>query len=258
LISHPDADALMRYFNELDTDRAKNEKVFFNLETVVYLKAFRVPGGKTGAKFSYDSDGKTQQVDLGPLGFKPIALSSEAMREANFKVLSGSVYACVRYTGYAQEQDIADNGKVKITKSYLPVEGTIKTASRIRVELKIEFDPDAPDGCYHISDYIPSGMRYLPSDQYGSIYGRYLWGSMRNDGQQMNGNLWRDTKREEGEPIPFDRPWNSEDGDKNSCTIVYLVSASLPGEFIEESAIIMPVTREFAAKTPRDAIRIAP
>ncbi|MEM1484543.1 Ig-like domain-containing protein [Oscillospiraceae bacterium PP1C4] len=272
ITSNPDADALIRFFHEAETDRAKNYKVLYNMEELTYVEHFSVPKGKDAAKFSYTVDGKTQEVELGELGFKPISMSYEAMQGANFKVLSGKVYAGVSYMDYASSTDIPENSKVKIEKIYTPVSGEMKTTQKVKVELKVTFDKDAPSGCYNITDYIPSGMRYMPAQDYKlNPRNDWCWSSVEDEGQRVYGYIYRDKKQEElpdvrdesmmvdVKMIPFPQEGEEPEGeqaDPNVYTLTYYVSASLAGEFVTESAYITPHTEGIAAKSARGKITI--
>ena len=140
------------------------------------------------------------------------------------------------------------------------------------MDLRITFTDDAPAGCYNITDYIPSGMRFMPSsDRYAEAVplggqGSQIQVVVENDGQQVRGFLYR------GEPVPLadrqdDGPDaafspttepvdDSQDAGSNTVTLSYYVSASLPGEFVSESAYITPHAEGVSAKTQRSEIII--
>lgn len=283
--SNPDADALMRYMNNLDQDRAKSYSTLGNLEMLCYINSF-IPAQKGAESFSYtDTQGETHKYTLENGGVEPLSMSYEALAAANFQV-SGNVYACALYTGYAEAAQIPDDERVQISKTYTPVAGDgISVSDRVRVDLTVRFSDDAPDGCYIISDYIPSGMRYM--ETYGESganpYFDWMWGRIDNEGQAVSGRIYRniafwreaqaaraeETAQEAGKnlsPLTGDvavqeKAIPSTSGEKtqndtNVYTLTYYVSAALPGEFVSESAYITPYIEGAAAKSERGTVTI--
>lgn len=253
LASHPDADALLRFLLAQQDARSRLEEPLYNLEMLAYVAHYTAPRGKEAGKFSYQIDGKTEHVELGELGLKPLSMSAEALETAEFKLLSGKVYATVGYTDYAQTTQLSDQSKVRIEKSYIPVSTKLETAGRVRVELKITFADDAPYGSYNISDYIPSGMRSMGTAQGGNhiwVSDR-LWGNVEFEGQQVRATIYRDKPDEEN-------PWPGDAVNPNEYKLQYYISAALPGEYVTERAFVTAHEGNTAAASQRGTIQIAP
>lgn len=287
--SNPDADALMRYMNNLDRDRAKSYSTLANLEMLCYINSF-TPPQKGAESFSYtDTQGEMQKRTLENGGIEPLSMSYEALKAANFQA-NGNVYACALYTGYADAAQIPDDERVQITKTYTPVAGDgIGVSDRVRVDLTVRFSDSAPDGCYIVSDYIPSGMRYMETSGVLGInpYFDWMWGGIDNEGQAVSGRIYRNiavwreaqaalTGQQSGEraapladsvaPLPDsaaaeERGTPSAGGaqvqkDTDVYTLTYYVSAALPGEFVSESAYVTPYIEGTAAKSERGMVTV--
>ena len=273
LAGHPDADAFMRYFLERDDDRARSQESLPHLEMLLYTNHTSAAYTKDQSVFRCVLEGGERTFELGAKGYQCLLLSREALAAAQFETVAGDLYAAVSYTGYAEEASAASASKVAIEKSYTTASGgSPKVGEQVRVDLRITFTDDAPAGCYNITDYIPSGMRFMPSsDRYAEAVppggqGSQIQVVVENDGQQVRGFLYR------GEPVPLadrqdDGPDaafspttepvdDSQDAGSNTVTLSYYVSASLPGEFVSESAYITPHAEGVSAKTQRSEITI--
>lgn len=277
--SHPDADPLMRFLNGADTDRARSE-VLPNLEQLAYIEHFKLPAGESAAKFSVTLDGERREISLAGRGCKSFSLGARALAEADF---SGSrdLYVCAAYTARAADAPAA-TGRLRVEKTYTPVGAdALARAGVARVDIRVTFAPDAPDGCYTVTDLIPAGMRYLPAQgrQYSSYW---TWSSVENEAQTVNGYIYRDREswereqRElaagEADPGYFDEEPEADDGsrgkvipssdgtaegeDPDAYTLTYYVSMPLSGKFVSESVYVTPHTEGLAAKSARGTIEI--
>lgn len=271
LISHEDADGLMLYLCEQGEGRSQHAfDGLVNLEMLAYLENFTPPKGEMKAKFSYVREGKTQEVTLGELGVKPIALSGEEFENANFQALSGEVMACIHYVDYVP-QTLAGQDALRITKTLTPVGGdNYQVAKKVRVDLTLHFGEDAPSGCYVIQDLVPAGMRYLPVPAGGGQpWFENCWGYLENDAQQISGYVFldRDTEFEIDERVQrwLDSGMSLEEAKENAgytdvseYTLSYYMNCVLPGEFVLEGAYGTPYVNGIAAKSEGGTVTILP
>ena len=171
-----------------------------SLELLAYLKNFGFEG-LPESKFSYMEDGKLQEVTLDERGMTTLSFYKDALEKADFKAISGDIAANVRTIAYSSGLSTAGEDLVQISKQYYPVyaENGFIAGQRVRVECTVTFSPDAPDGSYVFSDFIPSGMRYLPTQEgyRGSDYNGEISGFARNEGQKMNGYVYLQRMKEE-------------------------------------------------------------
>ena len=282
--SHPDAGPLMRFLNGADTDRARSE-VLPNLEQLAYLEHFKLPAGESAAKFSVTQNGERREISLSGRGCKSFSLSAQALAEADF---SGSkeLYACAAYTAHTADAGAATS-RLKVEKTYTPVGAdSLERAGTARVDIRVTFAPDAPDGCYTVSDLIPAGMRYLPAQSYQDANG-WMWGGVENEAQTVSGYIYRDRgswereqrelAAEEADPDFFAEEPVADDGARGKAipasdgvtdgggpdadgpdvyTLSYYVSMPLSGRFVSESVYVTPHTEGLMAKSARGTIEI--
>ena len=264
LISNEDASALMRYLNAQDNERSMSYTTLTNLEMLTYAENFTVPAGGKAGKFSYTLGGETKEEVLDGRGVKALTLNAQDFQSAKWKGLSGKLYAAVRHTVYTGALDVPPTSKLAISKTYTP-ENDFKVSGKRRVGLKVTFSDDAPSGCYQITDFIPSGMRFMPANGKFNPWQEWCWSTMEQDGQTVRGYLYRnkDIKQDENlDELELPRtspvPWDPDTEDPNVYVFTYFVSCVLPGEFVSESAYITPYEAGIAAKSERTTVTIQP
>ena len=254
LISDPDADGLMAYLCIPENSRTMNTQIVCDLEMLCYLNQFTPPMDGDVATFRYQLDGETQEVTLSTPAWKAVQMGKAQLQAANFEQVSGEVAVAVRYRDYAPHPT-ENSDQVIVTKQYIPLDGqTLETAGRVRVDVTLEFAEDAPEGCYTITDYIPSGMRWLNSiaSQYWNSTGSHL--TLNQDGQTVRGWFYRVLPEEENdseplqekvlvsEPVemPVEEPIADSPEENQPVVFTYYLTAVLPGEYAIE-----PVTVTF-------------
>lgn len=267
MISHEDATPLVQFFLERENDRSKTDNVLYNLEMLLYTERFRRPQDGEKARFRYTSGGAQTEVELGDLGVKTMVLGEQALKEANFETISGHVYAAVSYLSDQEPVELLDTDKVTLEKTYTVVGGgALHSGGRVRVDLKMQFDESAPDGCYDLTDYLPAGLRYMTNqtnDYQGIDPDNHYWYRLRQDGQTLRFLVYRSTKEpaavyeEVGRPNPgTEGEMDSQQSNPNEFTISYYASAALTGEFVIESAYVTPHMQGIAAKTERGSLTV--
>lgn len=153
VLNLPEAEYFARFLT-------KGEPVYdsYSLELMIYLKNY-TPKVEGRAEFTYTLNGKTETVTLDRFRGQLIRFSEEQFKNADFKVLSGSVYALTRYIGRVSEQN--DSPTLSVTKTMrgdFTVGGEITvTIHTERYALVDDVIPscgryiDKPDSCYHRS-----------------------------------------------------------------------------------------------------------
>lgn len=280
--SHEDAPYLARFFlNQEASRRSRTDSVLCQLELLAFAKSFTPEILKASPRFTYNNlEGKTQDVTLEAKQPFSAAMSAQGLAKADFKAVSGKLYASV--VCYEAPEAVAvsgSGGKLSVEKTYTPMapdnSGKVTVGGKVKVTVTVKFDPSAPVGCYTLTDTIPAGLRYLSADGY---YGRSYIGVV-NDGQTVTANLYRSPPQEdasalekeaettpvpdgaeeigvpaEEKSIPAVESADVQDETENEVTIVYYISAALPGSFITESAFVTPHVQELAARSGRGLI----
>lgn len=258
ITSNADADALMRYLNAQNNERSMSYTTLPNLEMLTYLEHFTVPYGEKTGKFSYTLDGETTDVVLDGKGIHTMAMNANDFQNVKFKNRKGDLFAAVNRTVSPDEAEVVPTNKLTITKQYTPQED-FQVGGKVRVDLTVTFSDDAPSGCYLVTDDIPSGMRYMPSEDSGPWY-KWCWSKMEQDGQTMRGYVYRDSMAaldDDDGRLPQQAP-PEQPIQRNVYTLTYFVSCMLPGEFVSESAYITPQEAGIAAKSERTTVTIKP
>lgn len=199
ILNLPEAEYFARYLTN-----GKPIYDSYSLELMVYLKNY-TPKVEGDAVFTYTLNGKTETVTLDRYRGHCIRFGEEQFKNADFKVISGSVYALTRYVGRVSEQnspssrsitksmsgDFTVGGEIKVsihTDPYASVDDVIPSCGRYI---------DKPDSCFH-----RSGQRVsLYTDEYGNASYRYR---ITTEGEYIvesavvqSGGLWGETPRKQ-------------------------------------------------------------
>lgn len=186
-LSHADANGLAQFLMNGASDSGK-EGVLWHLELLSYAKKIGEQGTDSG-KFAYESGGKTMEVAL-EQGAATISPDAATLRDGKFRAVSGSgkLYAAARV--WQPGNNAANSDFVEITKTYQPVDSTLRPGGQVKVTVRMKFREDAPYGMYTLSDYIPSGMRWLAAGEQRVYSDSAIWPILTQDGQKINGAVY--------------------------------------------------------------------
>lgn len=164
LLKLPEADYFARYlYNSKATSYES-----FAMELVVYLKNY-VPEVEGDAVFTYDLNGKTETVKLERYYGKRLQFGEEQLKNADFKVQSGSVLVMARYIGRISEQ--GSPAEINIIKT---MTGDFTPGGEVTVKIRSQkwcsVDDVIPScGRYSGTSWGRSGQRIsLFTDEYGN------------------------------------------------------------------------------------------
>lgn len=238
----PDADKIMQY---LLHNRSTED--LFLLEELVYLRWMQ-PQGKEKASVSYRRDGKTRTLDLGKMGMRFVRFVYEDFEQADIRQKNGNVGVKAFYTaGIRQvQQAAAGEADLRITRTMETTDGLpMRPGSIVRVVLEVQTG-DERINPYQlaVSDYIPSGMRWLGMDYIGEgsdPFGKGSWSGWRNisrQGQRVNflydvQDLNGEEYDEFGNLIP---PQPGEKTYPTEVTLTYYVRCAAPGDYVVDDA----------------------
>jgi len=232
MLKAPEAEGLVRYLAEIGTGYE-----LYLFEQIYYLTEMQ-PSGGAKASFSYVKDGKTETVTLDN-DMKSITFNKEQLEKAQFKVLSGEVYADVYYA--AAPDEAADESKrlVGLTKKIEPVGGGFAPGGLVKVTLTPDFtwlNAQVGDAVMVLDDYIPSGMRFERYQFEDYSRGWYL---DSRQGQRLHFVLY-------GAAIA--------PGYLNSVT--YYARISTPGDYVVESAYISSSSADTWGASERGTVHV--
>lgn len=197
---------------------AKND--IYLLEQMYYLTNCRPSGGEA-ASFSYVKNGETVTESLDN-GMISLNFSKEQLEKANFKVVSGNVFADAYYTAKPDEFGNAAANKLGLTKKVEAVgQNGFAVGALVKITLIPDFgnlDVNMSEGLLHIDDFIPAGMRFVRYEQ--------PYNSGVNSGWYLSSRA--------GQRLQF-----IVSGTKGYMSpIVYYARIAAPGEYVVESAYL--------------------
>jgi len=117
----------------------------------------RVPAA--AASFAYTVDGRRSVVDLGPGGAFGLSLTAEQARSLSVETISGRVAAIVEARIPVEPSSLRRHPDLTLTRT-IPA-SPIPTDRLVEVNLTATFAPSAPNGCYDVVEFVPSGLAPL-------------------------------------------------------------------------------------------------
>ncbi len=194
ILGLPEADGMARYLV-----REKQREISVVLELMIYLKNYS-PEHEGNAVVEYSLNGKTQTVALERFGSCTLNFGEEQFKNADFRVVSGSVLCTACYEGRITEQEKASELEVK--KTLTSVSGGWAPGALIKVTVTFPY----VNGYGVLDDVVPSCARFAGSSE--------NYGYVSRSGQRITGSVYKGGK------------------------IVYYIRLSTPGEYVLESAVV--------------------
>jgi len=208
-----------------------------NLEIMAFLTRY-LPEIPETTSFSYLLNGVTQEVVLDKRHLHQEELTSQQLALANVQLLTGELGISASYTGSLAEASLPEEHRLaQVTKTITPMRGNILEQSALqRVTITANMDPEIFQGGFFLTDYIPSGMRFVSvsTDLYGyDANNRYGWSLLQQEGQKV---------------VFY--------GYAAEIVINYYVNAVLPGRFVLESTYLQSITTDAWGASARGEIII--
>lgn len=226
-----EAGGLARYLVDI-----KSQYEPYLLEQMIYLTYFQPEKG-SGAKFSYTLDGKTLTEELSK-GVRYLTLNKEQLAAADFKVLSGDIWADVVYMGAPEQLAGEDKKLIGLTKTVEAVGGSFERGALVKITLTPDLSAlskDIGSTLLVVDDYIPSGMRF-ESYNYAAGHSRDWYLESRQE-QRLKFYVY-------GDDIGLLHP------------IVYYARCATPGSYVVESAYINSANGDIWGGSKRSAVNI--
>jgi hypothetical protein len=209
------------------------------LEQIFYLTNFAQTGADS-ASFSYRRDGGTITETLNA-AFKSVSFTREQLQNADFKVLSGDVYADVYYAGAPDGAMDASQKLIGFTKTVEPVGAGYAPGELVRITLTPDLsalDTNIGETLLVVDDYIPTGMRF---ERYDHEY----YYENTDPGWYLNSR--------QGQRLQFTVYGASYRGIR---PLVYYARCSTPGEYVVESAYVTSANGGTWGASERATVRI--
>ena len=175
------------------------------------------------ARFAWSVDGERHEetIEAG----ETFSLDLTADQRGSFVVerLDGEIMVTSSWAGEAQTSDLPDDSSVTITRTVAP-DGRAPADDLVRVTLDVTFGLAAPDGCYEVTDLVPSGLAPVvaPVGQWwDGGGGPHLIGPYAVEGQQVS--------------------WCVDPGMTAPIRLGYSARVVTPGTYTWEPAVIQSV-----------------
>jgi hypothetical protein len=159
--------------------------ILVELEQISYLAMTLPRLSSAPARFAYTVDGKRTEVALGRGESRTVQFTPEQLASLRLEPIEGAVGVASFYTAPIDPASVNVDPDVTVTRRYGKDPATLKEGELVQVLLRAEFGPQALDGCYQLTDLLPSGLR--------PVVRTYVWGlapganyPYRIDGQRVS------------------------------------------------------------------------
>ena len=202
--------------------------------------AERVPGQDAAATVTVD--GATKRVAIAPESPSWLSLTPAQLAGAAIAAVSGSVIVTTSWEGPLDPASLHGDDVTTFRREVQPA-GTVPADGLVIVDLLVELKKGADDGCWLVTDLVPSGLAPL-GDPTG----------------------W-DAGDEEGNVLGYERPWRVDGQRVDFCVtpdrnrvhqLHYAARVVTPGSYRWEPAVIQSsIIRDRGATLPAQNVVIA-
>jgi len=109
------------------------------------------------ARFAWSVDGERHEETIEPGATFRLNLTADQRGSFVVERLDGEIMVASAWAREAQASDLPDDSSVTITRTVAP-DGNAPADDLVRVTLDITLGLAAPDGCYQVTDLVPSGL----------------------------------------------------------------------------------------------------
>jgi hypothetical protein len=136
--------------------------ILIQLEQISYLASAlpRLPAEPV--RFAYRLDGKRQEAELERGGSLAMSLTAKELRELQPEPLAGSVGVASFYLAPFEPEEAVTDPDISISRRFeLAAEpgNVYHDDSLVRIVIDWTLGPQALDGCYQVTDILPSGLK---------------------------------------------------------------------------------------------------
>lgn len=173
-------------FNYVKDNSTKD--ILTNLEELMFV-SYSLPNSLMTGKFSYELDGQKKDITLDKAQRFKLVLTFDKLSRIRFYNVQGEITVASSFMGPVK--DILDNKNklVSLTREYSVDDkrkNRFSQSDLIKVTLVPKFEKAAPEGCYDITDVLPSGLRYVNATDRDSD----SWRSYDVSGQKVSFSIY--------------------------------------------------------------------
>ncbi len=181
-------DSASRLFDYTRSNYTKD--ILVELEQVSYLENALPRLSGQPVRFAYWLDGKRHEDSLERGASLSMSLTPEQLRDLRPEPLQGEVGIASFYLATFQPDAVQVDSDISVSRRFeLSVEpgNVYHDDSLVRVVIDWSLSAQALDGCYQVSDLLPSGLK--PITRYAAWGG--FAGAYQVDGQRVNFCVWK-------------------------------------------------------------------
>ena len=196
------------------------------LEQISYLDGVLARLSPEPVRFAYTLDGERQEVTLERGRAFALELTPQQLADLRLEALEGEVGVASSFAVPFDAADVVTDPDISVSRRYEgggPQGLSITEEALVRITLDYQLGPQALDGCYQVTDMLPSGLKAVSqpytrlSAEGESPFPSDLSYPYRIEGQRVSFCLWKD--------IPY-RP------------IIYYARVVSAGQYTAEPATI--------------------
>jgi hypothetical protein len=161
--------------------------ILIELEQVSYLTQALPRLSPEAVRFAYTVEGKREEVTLERGRSFSIQVTPDELLSLWLEPIDGRVGVAAFYTAPIDQADFKADPDIGVTRRYGGSESgsvVLSEGDLVRITLAVQLGPQALDGCYQVSDLLPSGLKPItrPS-RWGLGFASYPY---RIDGQRVS------------------------------------------------------------------------
>jgi len=210
-------EGLFRYVTDTYT-----KDILICLEQLAYLSRVLPTLSPEPVRFAYVLDGERREVELASGRTQSLELSPTQLAAIRFEGIEGQVAVTSLFTVEASPSDLASDTSIGLQREY-SAGGRVTTefvqADVVKVTIRYSLGATPFEGCYQVTDYLPSGLRLItqPYRRGIQVQDTNLWYPYAVEGQKVSFCVTRD---------PMSNP------------IVYYARVISRGEYQAEPAVV--------------------
>lgn len=109
------------------------------------------------ARFAWSLDGERHVETIEAGGSFHLVLTAAQRASISIEPLEGEMVVASSWDGVADYASLPSDPMVSIERVVRPA-GSLPAATLVQVRLRVTIDPNAPSGCYEVTDLLPSGL----------------------------------------------------------------------------------------------------
>ena len=219
LINKKEAEGMFGYL-----EKNRTSDILINLEQALYIKNSLPWTEDKSGEAEFILDGKTQTAKVEKNKIHKMVLTPIQLEKLKFNKISGEVILTSYYQVPFSEANVKKDNNIGLTRNFYNSSGAETTefsqSELVRVNLGYRIGKKALDGCYQISDFLPSGLKAVTRMHQPGWDTGNVWYPYSVNGQQVNFCVF---------------------SGGNYRPINYIARVVAPGEYAAENAYIQSV-----------------